>query len=238
MLTVNAVACFKWRPMPGYRSEFGPETVNTLKRMTDRHYQYPHEFVCITDDASGLDPSIRVVPLWDDHAGLHAPQGGKNPSCYRRLKVFAPEMETILGKRFVVMDLDMLITGDLTSIWHRAEDFVMCGDTNPQTPYNGSMMLMTAGSRAKVWQTFEGRRSQALAKQAGYFGSDQAWISYCLGKGEATWTRKDGVYSFRNHLAMHRQNLPSDARVIIWHGRHDPWAPFAQQLTWVQEHYR
>lgn len=237
MLTVQTVACFKWRPPEGYRSSYGPHPVNTLKRMTDRHYRTPHEFVCITDDATGLDPSIRVVPLWSDHANVPAPQGGKNPSCYRRLKVFSREIEAVLGKRFVVMDLDMLVTGDLSPLWDRQEDFVMCGDTNPRTPYNGSMFLLTAGTRAQVWETFDPRRSPALAKAAGFFGSDQAWISYCLGKGEATWTRKDGVYSFRNHLAMHRERLPADAKIVNWHGRHDPWEGFAQRIPWVQAHY-
>lgn len=238
MLNVTTVACFKWTPQPGYRSQYGPETVNTLQRMVARHYSPTPEFVCITDDTKGLDKSIRVVPLWNDLAHLPAPQGGKNPSCYRRLKVFSKEMGDVLGQRFVVMDLDMLITGDLAPVWNRPEDFVIIGDTNVRTPYNGSMMLMSAGARAKVWETFDPVRSPALAKAANYFGSDQAWISWCLGRGEAKWTIKDGVYSFRNHLAMHRHQLPENARVINWHGKFDPWSGFASQIAWVKTNYK
>ncbi len=238
MLTVNTVATFKWTPMPGYRSEFTAAAVNTLKAMTDRHYRSPHEFVCVTDDARGLDPSIRVVPLWQDHATVPAPQGGKNPSCYRRLKVFSREIEAVLGKRFVVMDLDMLITGDLAPLWDRPEDFVMTGDTNPKTHYNGSMILLTAGTRAKVWETFDPLTSPRLAAKAGHYGSDQAWISYCLGKGEAIWTRTEGVYSFRNHLALHRNRLPHGTKVVNFHGLRKMWSPNVSHIPWIQEHYR
>lgn len=238
MLSVSTVATFKWKPAPGYRSAFSSESANVLMRMVKRHYPQPHEFVCVTDDPVGLDPAIRVVPLWDDHATLPPPQGGKNPSCYRRLKVFSREMATVLGPRFVVLDLDTLISADLSPLWDRPEDFVICGDTNKQTPYNGSMVLMTAGARAQVWETFDPVQSPRRAKAAGFFGSDQAWISYCLGTKEATWTKADGVYSFRNHLALNRNRLPDDAKLVIFHGRVDPWHPQATALPWVQAHYR
>lgn len=231
-----SIVAFKWTPAPNYRSAYSAETVNVLASMVRRHYHDPHEFVCITDDARGLDARIRVIPLWNDFAELPPPQGRKNPSCYRRLKLFAPEMAALVGPRFVAIDLDSVLTGDVTPLWNRSEDFVMVGETNPKTYYNGSMLLMTAGARAQVWETFDPRRSPLLAKLAGHYGSDQAWISYCLGEGEATWTRKDGVYSYRNHLTGDRA-LPPDARVVLFHGRVDPWHPAAAQLPWIQEHY-
>jgi len=235
MLTV--VTC-KWTPRSGYRSQYGPETVNTLQRMVARWYHDPHRFVCVTDDPTGIDSSVSVLPLWPDFADMPSPHGGKNPSCYRRLKLYAPEMADLIGPRFVALDLDMVITGDLRPLWNRPEDIVLYGDTNPKTYYNGSMMLQTAGCRRQVWETFDPKTSPRRALDAGQFGSDQGWIGYCLGPNEAKWTTRDGVFSYRNHIRHQRDHrLPDGARVVVFHGEIDPWSPRAQRLDWVRDHY-
>lgn len=232
------VVTWKWNPPAGYRSIFGPETVNTLKRMVARQYPHPHRFLCVTDDAVGLDPDIQVIPAWNDFADVPSPHHGKNPSCYRRLRAFAPDIGEIFGPRFVSLDLDCVVTGSLEPLWDRPEDFVIYGDTNPRTLYNGSMVLMTAGARRKVWDSFDPTSSPHVAHAAGNFGSDQAWISHCLGRGEAHWTRTDGVYSYRNDLMRTDGKLPANARMVIFHGPTDPWGAEAQGLKWVREHYR
>lgn len=232
-----SVVTWKWKPAGEYRSTFGPETVNILARMVGRHYAKPHRVICVTDDPKGLDPDIQVIPLWDDHSTLGNPYGPGNPSCYRRLKMFSREAEGLFGKRFVSLDLDTVVTGDLSPIWDRPEDFVAWGDTNHGTHYNGSMMLLTAGARSQVWEDFDPVTSPRLAKAAGQFGSDQGWISYRLGKGEAIWTTDDGVYSYRNHLSRPPRPLPDNARLVMFHGRVDPWSGGAQRLPWVRKHY-
>lgn len=237
-----SVVCWKWQPPAGYRSTFGPQTVNVLRRMVARHYPDPHRFICVTDDRDGLDPEVEVIPAWNDFASLPAPSGRRNPSCYRRLRAFAPDIAEAFGPRFVSLDLDMVIAGDLRPIWNRPEPFVIWGDTNPRTFYNGSMFLMDAGARPQVWTSFHPLTSPQQATAAGHFGSDQGWISHCLGPKEATWTPADGVYSFRNHLngetAHPKTALPPNARVVVFHGAVDPWSPSAQRLQWVREHYR
>lgn len=235
----DTVVTWKWKPQPGYRSTFSAEAVNVLRRMVARHYAAPHRFVCVTDDADGLDPAIEVLPLWEDFAHVPSPHGGRNPSCYRRLRMFHPEIASVFGSRFVSLDLDTVVVGDLLPVWDRPEDFVAWGDTNPLpgSHYNGSMILMSAGARPRVWTEFNPQESPRQAKAAGCYGSDQGWISYCLGAGEARWTCADGVYSFRNHLAPTRA-LPSNARLVMFHGHTDPWSEFAKSnYPWVKEHY-
>jgi hypothetical protein len=233
-----AVVCWKWKSKTAYRSNFGAEAVNTLRRMVARNFATPHRFICVTDDPRGIDREVEIIPLWADHGDLENPSGPQNPSCFRRLRMFAPDAAAMFGPRFVSLDLDVVITGDLRQLWHRPEAFVIWGDTNPQTPYNGSMMLLTAGARAKVWTDFDPVESPKLAASLGFFGSDQAWIGACLGRGEAMWTRKDGVYSYRNEIGIHRQDLPPNSRIVIFHGQHDPWTHFPQQQGWVKTHYR
>lgn len=237
MLTV---VTWKWPSPRGYRSTFGPETVNVLRRMVARHYTAPHRFVCVTNEPQGLDAEVEVVSDRADFAGLPSPHGGRNPSCYRRLRLFAPDAAATFGERFVSLDLDCVLTGDVRPLWDRAEDFVAWGDTNPMkgSHYNGSMILLRAGTRAQVWTAFDPQRSPARSLRAGCFGSDQGWISYCLGPGEAKWSTKDGVYSFRVHLTGKRQ-LPANAKVVMFHGHVDPWlANVRREYPWVREHYQ
>lgn len=244
------VVCFKWRT-PGYRSTFGPAHVAALRRMVARHYPHPHRFILFSqhaeEDSRWLDEvgskvggleDVEVFQLWDDLAAVQNPSGHKNPSCYRRLRIFARDVGSWLGQRIVWLDLDTVITGDLTPLWHRPEDFVIWGDTNRANPYNGSMCLFTAGARPELWEDFDPVRSPRLGASMGYFGSDQAWIAAKLGPKEARWTMVDGVYSFRNEIAPRRGQLPKNARVVFFHGRHDPDSKEAQKLEWVREHYR
>lgn len=240
MMPIDSILCWKWKPREGYRSTYGPETVNTLFAMVRRHYPHPCRFICVTDDANGIDPRVDVIPAWNDYATVPSPHGGKNPSCYRRLRMFHPDAAQWFGERFVSLDLDVVITADLTPLWHRPEPIVLWGDTNPQpgSHYNGSMILLTAGSRPKVWTEFDPATTPQKTLRARCWGSDQGWLSYCLGGGEAKWGKSDGVYSFRNHMKGHPHRLPENARLIIWHGAHDPWSAYGQQIPWVREHYR
>lgn len=236
MLTV---VTWKWKPLPGYRSQFGPDTVNVLQRMVARHYPHPHRFVCVTDDATGIDPSVEIVPLWKDLGDLPAPHGvARGPSCYRRLKAFAADAGDLFGGRFVSLDLDTVVVGDLTPLWHRPEDFVIWGDTNPRNLYNGSMWLMTAGARRHVWDRFNPKTAPDQVRAAGRYGSDQGWLSTVLGPNEARWTTQDGVYSYRNDLAADRLKLPSNARIVFFHGHQDPWGTYCQQIPWVRRNYQ
>jgi len=234
-VTPLTVVCWRWKPDPGYRSAFRPSTVRALRDMVRRHYPKPHRFLCVTDDPKGMDSDIETVPLWKDFAAVPSPHGRRNPSCYRRLKAFAPEIAEIFGPRFISIDLDTVITGDLTPIFERPEDFIIWGETDPRSFYNGSLFMMTAGARKHVLEQFDPKHSPRLAKAAGKFGSDQGWISYCLGPGEATWGRQDGVYSYRVHIQPQGGKLPENAKIVCFHGGQDPWGHQAQKLPWVRE---
>lgn len=233
------VVCWRWRSPVGYRSVFGPETVYALRAMVQRHYAQPFRFVCVTDEPKAL-PGIETIPIWDDCAAIPSPSGRHNPSCYRRLKVFAPDAGKLFGERLISIDLDTVIVGDVTPIFDRPEDFVIWGESDyPRSQwYNGSLWMLRTGTRSKVWTEFDEDKSPGIAQRAGARGSDQGWMSYILGPNEATWGRKDGVYSFRKHVfGQFGGALPSDARIVNFHGRWDPWGYDAQKIPWIRTHY-
>jgi len=229
--------CFKWKSSFKYRTTFLSKHVNVLHNMIGRNYGGNWRLTCVTDDPVGLDSRVRVIPLWKDHTNLQNPSApGRGPVCYPRLKVFSRDAGEWLGKRIVQIDIDCVIIQDITPIVERTEDFIIWGDTNKTTPYNGSLILFDAGCRPKVWEDFHPVKSPELTKKLGYYGSDQAWISACLGPDEKKFGPQDGVYSYRNEIKDNR--LPAGARIVIMHGQVDPWSQTAQWLPWVRQHWR
>ena len=232
---VLTVVTWKWH-RPGYRSAFTGEHVNKLAAMVAKHYPYPHKVICVTNEPTGIDSAITVIPDDKDFEDVPSPHGGMNPTCYRRLRGWHPNAAQWFGERFVSIDLDTVITADVSSIWNRPEPVVLYSDPlYPARQYCGAMVLMTAGAHPEVWNDFDPATSPRLAMAAGKRGSDQAWISYKLPR-QATWGREDGVYSYRRDIEA-TGRLPSDAKIVMFHGRTDPWSPEAQKLWWVRRHY-
>lgn len=197
MLTV---VTFKWAK-PGYRSTFTAENVNVTRRMVARHYPEPHQFVCVTDDPTGIDPEIKTIPLWDDYSTLANPSWAGGPSCYRRLKVFSEWFESQHeGDRLVVVDLDVVFTADLRPLWNRDEPFLIWRPNYARIPVCASMFMVRRGAHREIWDTFDHMLSPKLAGNAGFKGSDQAWIAYCVGRDTPGWTTADGVYGYKDHI--------------------------------------
>lgn len=236
MLTV---VTFLWRPKGHYRSKYTAHHVDILRRMVRRNYRKPHRFVLVTDDPTGLtEPDIEVFKLWPDFKDMVNPSGANNPSCYRRLRLFAPEPGAWLGERFVCIDLDSVIVGNLSPLWDREEDFVIWKSPGGnRNPYCGSMFMLRAGARPEVWMDFDEQRAPILTASKGLFGSDQAWIAYRLGPDEATWSERDGVYSYRSQVSR-LHSLPRSARLVFFHGKPDPWEDDPQRRQWVRANYR
>ena len=221
MLTI---VLWKWN-RPGYRTTFTGAHVNSLARQIARHYVCPSRVVCVTDDPTGIDGAIDCIHDDFDFDDIPSPMGGNAPTCYRRLRLFRPDAGRWFGDRFVSLDLDTTLHGDMRPVWDRPEDFVIYDDPlYPGKQYCGAMLMMRAGARPQVWNDFDPVQSPAQARAAGKRGSDQAWISYKL-PGEATWGPQDGVYSYRKHVAG--GTIPADARAVMWHGQVKPWDAIA-----------
>ena len=232
------VTTFKWSAY-GYRSVYTAKHVNRLAAMFRRYLAIKHEFVCVTDDPVGLDAEIRPVEIWSDHALVPNPHGGREPSCYRRLKLFDKSCAELIGERILQCDLDTVLTGDVTPLFDRPEDTVLLGTKHPHIPVNGSLALVTPGARPEVWESFDPETSPKTARAAKCFGSDQGWMAYVLGDSVAKWqVGEGGIYSYGaiETSPKHRGQLPKDARLVCFYGPRDPWgAP--QRRPWVRRFY-
>lgn len=222
---------------PACMTKYEPWHVRRWAEQIESHLTLPHRLAVITDASMGKSDyfsGVENIPLWDDWREFRHPAWPEHyPQCWHRLKAFSAEMREILGPRFVSIDLDCVVTGSLDPLLSRTEDFIICGRApiNPgdeYNPYQASMWMMDAGARRQVWDSFEGAGSVDLA--AGeplaryYVATDQGWIYFCLGTGEASWTMNDGVYTWkwlkRNGKA---DNLPENARIVFFPGKEKPW---------------
>jgi hypothetical protein len=215
MLTILS---WLWK-QPGGRAKYTTHHANIWADMVRRNLKMDHEVALVTNMTEGLDRSIRVIPPPADFEDVRIPTWNERmPQCLRRIAMFRPDAADIFGKRFVSMDLDCVITGPLDPLFDRPEDFIMYRGTTPERPYNGSMMMMTAGARSQVYTEFTPEGAAEAGRK--YVGSDQAWISHVLGWGEAVWTLDDGVY-WQTH--KRRQEGTADARIIFFPGKMKPW---------------
>lgn len=228
------VVTFKWKD-PNYRAQYTSEHVNILSRMVARHYPHPHRIVCYTDDPCGLDSAIEARPLWNDYASVPNPTRGGRPSCYRRLKLFSPAMQDELGERFVMMDLDCIIMGDLSSLWNRSDPIVFyrCPHPGEKWWYNGGMWLGSRDCAPQLWEDFDARRSPLEAAARGFRGSDQAWINYRMGPGLPTFGPEHGVRRITPYIQG--RPLPRGTKLVMCFGDKAPWT--LKHLRWVRENY-
>lgn len=214
---------------PGSKNQFTVDHVAIWAAMVERHLHVPHRIACVTD-FDGLPSHIERIDPPRDFEHVRIPTWGDDkPQCLRRLAMYAPNAGEIFGVRFVCMDLDCVISDDITPMI-TDDEFRIAKGTAPGRPYNGSMQMLTAGKRAKVYQDFTPEKAEKAGRQ--FIGSDQAWISYCLGPDERTWDEGDGLCWFR------RPPAPKP-RIMFFPGDVKPWA-VAELGTneFINEHYR
>lgn len=228
-----SVVCWLWKGDRGYR----PAHVNALRQMIAANLKTPHRFICVTDQAEGFDRGVEVVKTPAAAmtvADVPTPEGGRFPSCYRRLWMFSAEAPKVLGERVLLVDLDVVVTGDLTPLVERTESFV---GWRPKLGWGtkdrvaGGLYLMTPGAHPEVWTDFNAE-GIAAARKAKFRGSDQAWLSFKLGKDVALWPDDAGIYALSDLRGD--DSLPSDARMVQFSGPDKPWDC---SLRWVRRNY-
>jgi hypothetical protein len=220
------VLCWYWR-QPGGRTKYAPWHVNIWHDMVRRNLSLPHRIACVTDTPEGLDPRIEIIAPPRDFEHVRIPTWKEHrPQCLRRLAMFAPGAAATFGERFVCMDIDCVITGPLDPLL-TDHDFRIFRGTSSSRPYNGSMMMLRAGARPQVYADFTPDRAAQAGRR--FVGSDQAWITHCLGPGEATWGPGDGV-------VWHGGKGLDAARLIFFPGHDKPWE--RRGMPAVDQHYR
>lgn len=213
------------------RTTYKAEHVWIWADMVSRHLSMKHRLACVTAETD-LPPNVERIDPPGEFEDVKPSWGPRKPNCFRRLAMFRRDAAKTFGKRFVSMDLDCTIGGALDPLFKRREDLVLLKGTHEQRPYNGSMMLITAGCRPQLYDEFD--QAAADVSGAAFLGSDQAWLMHCLGPNEATWGEADGVWTFHRWLPNVKRVQPA---VLFFPGKRKPWE-MAPVFPFIRNSYR
>lgn len=218
--------------------KFEARHVNVLRSMLARRLAIPHRLVCVTDDGAGLDAAIERIPIPARHSD--------SPRCRRRMRQFDRAWASAIGDRILAIDLDVVLTGDITPLVDRPEPLV-CWRVGYAGVFSGSVILMNAGILDPLWQAFDADPA-GYARRAwpGGVGSDQAMLNFYLSQKTTTirpavWTEADGFVTFFGDgyarlegrgVGPGRPRLKPGARIVVLgsadlyvleQGDHYPW---------------
>ena len=230
---------WKWAGADAAR-QFPAEAVNILYAMLTRHYHVPFRLVCLTDDPTGIAGGIDIMPLPQtkaDHLQM-PPEYKLFPACFRRLWLFSPEA-CYLGQRICNIDLDVIITGDITGLLTtKTADFV--GWSEERFAWNkiaGGIWLLTTGAHPEVWDCFDPEKSPHIAWNQGHRGSDQAWISQCLYPPRQRLTSQDGLWKLA-WLPTGGHPPGENIKIVFTSGLNPPWKASTQlEHKWVLDYW-
>ena len=207
--------------------KYRPGHVERLARSVARWLTVPHRFVCVTD---AIVPGVQTL---------------KNPPppyprCFRRLWLFSPEARS-LGHRILHLDLDVVVCGPLDPLVTRGHDFTIyrAGSCfGKGWTLNPSVFVLTTGTQDDLWLRWR-KGGSALAARAnadGFWGSDQAVISYLRQhSGVDTIGDAEGVVSFRRIRSEHLTAPPEGTRIVSFHGKRTPFERSVQQdHPWIR----
>jgi len=217
----RVVLCMKWGTV------FPPAYVNVLHNACRKHISGTFRFVCLTDDARGLDPAIEAHPI---------PEIGCRPLHWRsgawpKLSVFLRNLYDLRG-RALFIDLDTVITGSLDPFFQETGDLIAVGAGkawskgagNLHPTANTSVFAFTLGDQPQIVETYMADPDAAFEK----FSIEQAFA-----EAHATSWRPwphEWIASFKRHLRRSvlidrflppRRPEPA-VRVVAFHGHPRP----------------
>ena len=164
----NYLLCLK------HGTKYGPEYVNKLFSMVERNCTVSYEFVCLTDDTSGLDPRIKTISLPSNLQGWWC-----KPYMYSK--------DLPINGTILYMDLDVVIASNIDKLfsyqpnqWCTIRDF-----TRTMRPdwkkYNSSVVRFKTGQLDHVWTEFQKDQHNIQRK----FHGDQDWLFDATRKNQA-----------------------------------------------------
>jgi hypothetical protein len=242
MSAVRNIVCMKWG------KKYGPEYVNRLYAMVRRHLSGEFNFICLTDDAFGILPSVHCMPI--PHLQLPAgiPERG-----WTKLVSFGSDLGGFKGTA-LFLDIDVVIVDSLDPFFEQPGEFVIIHDY--KRPWritgNSSVYRFEIGAHPDVLKHFE-ENTLAMRKK---FRNEQAYLTHFLhSQGKVTYWPAAWCPSFKYHSIprwpfnyWREPMIPAGARIIIFHGECNPPDAlagrrnrrfrFIQPTSYVAEHWR
>lgn len=204
-------------------NKYGPDYVNRLHAMVARNLAPPFELICFTDDASGIDPRIRTLPL--PELGCDPPR--HTPGQWRKLALWGATLHGLQGIALFI-DLDSVIVGDLDAYFNYGDPDAVILERNWARPLSGlgqtSVFRFRIGSHPEILERFRANPQQI----ADHFRFEQHFVTDCLGSQLKLWPR-GWTRHFRLHCLgpfplhyLRVARLPRGCRIVTFPGGPNP----------------
>ena len=242
------VLCMKWG------TKYGPEYVNRLYGMVRRHLSGSFNFVCLTDDATGIRPEVQCLPI--PPLNLHL-KPGQRDGAWKKLTTFDADLHGLRGTA-LFLDVDVVIVGSLDAFFEYPGDFLIIHDYprfwrfGKRITGNSSVYRFQLGAHADVLEYFRTHMEEVQANNR----NEQTFLSRYLHKqGKLAYWPTGWCPSFKYHgiptwpLNYWREPcVPEGARIMIFHGECNPpdalagrrnkRLGFIRPARWVAQHWR
>lgn len=239
------VMCMKWG------NKYGPHYVNRLYKAVRRNLNGSFRFICLTDDASGLDPQVEAFPI----PSLDLPAGSPERG-WHKLTAFVSDLHGLRGSA-LFLDLDVVVVACLDDFFTHAGPFLIVRDykrfwrSSRRITGNSSVYRFELGAYPEVLADFRANVAQVQSR----FRNEQAYLS--------DWMHRHGFLhywpsawcpSFKYHcIPTWPSNyclapaIPQQAKIIVFHGECNPpdalagrrnrFMRFIRKTPWVAQHW-
>ena len=181
--------------------------------MVRRNLSLPHKFICLTDDPQGLNCTHFSLPT-----GL--------VGWWNKLVVFTPAAVD-LGKRLLVLDLDVVITGSLDHLVDSLGPLVLTYDWLRPQYLNSACYLLESGSLPEVWTKY-------TSDVPNRFHGDQEWMTSIVPPDKLSFWPAGWIASYKAHCRK-QGRPPNDAKVVCFHGKPKP---SECSESWIKEKWQ
>ena len=207
------VICMKWG------TKYGPEYVNTLWSMVNRHLTLPHRFICMTDDRTGIRTEVECLPLPDIYVPPH-----KDYSPWRKLGMFSKKIGNLKGKA-LFLDLDIIIVDEINSFFTYSNKFTIIENWTQkgQGIGNSSVYCFNIGEHVDVFNYYQEHVEEVTNK----YSNEQIYLSRKIGNIEYwpdEWCKSFKRHCIPPHIIRYfraPQKLPG-MKILVFHGNPKP----------------
>lgn len=179
--------------------KYSVDYVHRLEAMCRRHTTRPFQFLCLTDDFTGLNCE-RAAKIGTDL-----------PGWWSKLILFQPHF-AIRNQRTLFLDLDTIIIGNIDRLMDYDGPFAILQDFWAPT-YNSSVMSFVGSYGPQIWEQFDRRIISNL-------WGDQDWITTCVRDADIWQGIAPGYIA--SYKADRLEKSPGDYRVVCFHGDPKP----------------
>ncbi len=234
------ILCMKWG------TKYPADYVNRLQRMVARHLSRPHRFICLTDDAAGLNEGIEPFPIPPMPVDVSGPERGWN-----KILTFSTELYDLQGQ-CLFLDLDLLVVDNIDDLFAMEGDVLIIKDwLKHDGTGNSSVYRFEIGKHPEVLQEFIDRWPNVKKE----YRNEQEFISaVLLRKGALKYWPDEWCRSFKRHcmqpfpLSLFRMPaIPDGAKVIVFHGHPHPdeaikgksgkWYRTVRPTAWIEDYW-